>query len=626
VSLESRTVRLLGPAGVIARDWPDWEPREGQLDMALAVARALEAKGRAVIEAGTGTGKTLAYLVPALSAGLKLIISTATKNLQEQIVFKDLPQLAKLLGLKPEVCLVKGRLNYLCRRRFKKAVQEGFLEPHLAAKLAAWAEASQSGDRAEVDFLAEEDPLWARLTSSSEQCLGSGCDQFNRCFITWLRRRAAAAGLVVANHHLFMADLALKQTGFGQVLPESEAVIFDEAHELEEAASSHFTVTVSDQRLRGFLLELAEVLGPGRAALIEELTGAGQRLFAALSRPGERWVLEDDLLNDEVLGQGQRLGELLAAAGSALDQAQDQDEALGLSRRAQGLADELALILGRLEPDYVYYAERLRRGLSLKAAPVEVAGLLGRTLLNRPRAFVFTSATLEPERFCRRLGLGGPVEELVLASPYDFAGSSLLYVPRSMPLPNGPDFAAACAGEMGRLVEITRGRAFLLFTSFRNLEAVHRLLAPGLDKPWLKQGQAPKVKLMEDFLGQEGTVLFATQSFWQGVDVPGPRLSLVAIDKLPFAPPDDPLIAARLERMRHLGQDPFLEYQLPEAILSLRQGLGRLLRSSSDAGVLAVLDGRLFSKGYGQRILAALPPSPVVRDLDQVARFARERL
>ena len=616
MSLETRTIKVLGPAGTLSRAWPAFEPREGQLDMAAAAARALETRGRLVVEAGTGIGKTMAYLVPVILSEQRTIISTATKNLQDQIYEKDVPFAADHLGRRLDVCLVKGRRNYLCRRRFDQARIKNRIDPFLAVKLAAWAEVSPFGDRAEVDFLGENDPVWLHLIASSEQCLGSECDQFNDCFVTALRRRAAKARIVVANHHLFMADLALKQNGRGQVLPESEAVVFDEAHELEQAASNHFTAVTSDLKLYDLLADLAETLPTRQTGeMIPVLERAVTGLFRLLTRPGERYPLTDRLLTKEVDQAAVQLADLLeGAAETSLNLADDEGQ--GLAARCYTARDDLNLILGRLEPGFVYYAQRLTRGLSLKAAPVEVAELLGRLLFKQARAFVFTSATLDPVRTTAALGLPGPVDQFSFASPFDYENNSRLYVPRKMPLPNSPDFPEAAAEEMARLVELTRGRAFLLFTSRRNLDAVHAILSQRLAFPCLKQGQAPKVKLVQDFIAQPGSVLFATASFWQGVDVPGPALSLVAIDKLPFAPPDDPITAARIDRLKSLGREPFREFQLPEAALTLRQGLGRLIRSRSDRGVLALLDVRLVTKGYGKTIQRQLPPSPVVRDID----------
>ncbi len=627
MSLETKTVKVLGPAGILARSWDRFEPRDGQLDLAGTVAWALENRSKAVVEAGTGTGKTLAYLVPLILSGMRSLVSTATKNLQEQIVFKDLPFLREHLTARPKVCLVKGRQNYLCRRRLAKSLATGRLDPWLGRKLAAWADVSQTGDRAEVDFLPEEDPVWVRLAASSEECLGQRCDLFNSCFITSLRRRAQGADLIVANHHLFMADLALRNSGHGQVLPESEAVVFDEAHELEAAATSHFTVAVSDLRIMDLARDLGEAGGGGGGRLFGELNLAVSALVRSLHFPGDRINLSDRVLTPEVMETGQGLIETLNQAKlSALEEVEDEGESQGLAARAENMADALNMILNRMEPEYVYYAERMRRATSFRAAPVEVAKVLEKSLFRQPKDFVFTSATLDPERFQERLGLGAGASVLSFPSPFDFAGRSLLYVPRRMPLPNSPDFAPATARRMESLVRISRGRAFLLFTSFRNLEAVHRLLAPVLEFPVLKQGQAPKAKLIEDFLKEEGSILMATASFWQGVDIPGPGLSLVVIDKLPFAPPDDPLVAARIERFRALGIDPFREYQLPEAGLSLRQGLGRLIRSHTDSGILAVLDIRLVTKGYGRTILDQLPPSPLVRDLGEVEEWGRKNL
>lgn len=627
MSLETRTVKILGPAGILARTWTEFEPRDGQLDLAVSIARAIETGTKAVVEAGTGTGKTLAYLIPVILSGQRTIISTATKNLQEQIVGKDLPFLTEHLSAAPKVCLVKGRTNYLCRQRLEKNLASATIDAWLGKKLLAWADSSDNGDRAEVDFIPEADPLWTRLTASSDQCLGQSCEFFGRCFITRLRQRAGAATIVVANHHLFMADLALKQAGHGQVLPESEVVVFDEAHELESAATSHFTVAVSDLRVIDLARDLYEANPERLRPLAEGLRRAALDLALTFDFRGDRANLSADLLGDETIKAGDYLADLLAEAKrAALNEVGDESEAGGLAGRAERLIDDLALIIGRLEPEYVYYAERLRRGLSLKAAPVEVAGIMDRMLFRSNRGFVFTSATLDPERFRARLGLGTGVDELTFDSPFDFKANSRLYIPAKMVLPSSPGFPAAVAKEMAQLVEISRGRAFLLFTSYRNLEAVYKILSARLRYPVLKQGDAPKAKLIDDFITQQGAVLFATAAFWQGVDIAGPALSLVAIDKLPFAPPDDPLVAARIERLQALGEQPFMSYQVPEAALGLRQGLGRLIRSHSDTGLLAVLDTRLVSKPYGKIILKSLPPSPVVRDLSRIMAWAERKL
>jgi ATP-dependent DNA helicase DinG len=698
---------LLGPGGALAQVLPGYEARPAQLEMATMVEQAL-AGGRAlVVEAGTGTGKTLAYLLPAAQSGLKVVVSTATKNLQEQLAAKDVPLLHQL-GVDAKVAFMKGRQNYLCLLRKEQHEQNPtFAIQDEAAQYEAirsWAETTAEGAFSELTTLPESAAIFRELASTAESCTGQKCPHYDRCFVFKMRRNAADADVVVVNHHLFFADLALRSSSAGDqgaaVLPHYDAVIFDEAHAVEEVATEHFGVSVSSHRVAELGRDVLRALGQrqnagraGAAALANRLLREGGDWFSAAmhcrppedelrarapaparrkglraksateessaARDGARWVVAPGSLAPAE-DERQALLELLRALGAELSRNQPGDELQLLERRCSLVASEIALFTpgeaastkakvdrsGEYDQDapargktpeppatLVRWAEARSGHLFLHASPLDVAALLQDRLYDRIGPVVFTSATLAVggalSFFERRIGLRDeegplfPTDEAVLASPFDYETHAALYLPKGMPDPQDPGFAEAVARELRGLVAVTSGRAFALFTSLRNMRAVHghlegELAAQGLQV--LLQGEKPKRELLRMFK-ERPSVLFASQSFWEGVDVPGEALQLVVIDKLPFASPSEPLVAARIDRLRALGDEPFFAYQLPEAALALKQGFGRLIRTARDRGVVAVLDPRMSSKSYGRTFLATLPRCRVLRALEDVAAF-----
>jgi len=658
---------VLGPNGVLAGALPGYESRPGQLAMAAAVRDALAGGRSLLVEAGTGTGKTLAYLVPAILSGMKVVISTGTKNLQEQIFHKDIPLLRQELPTPFRATVMKGISNYLCLRRFGEhrarsaagadiarrlpMMGGGATQPGVSMEqLSSWARATEIGDRAELSELADDDPLWREVSSTVETRLGQKCPRFEDCFVTKARRRAQEADIVIVNHHLFFADLALRAAWpQAQLLPTYEAVIFDEAHQLEDIVTDFFGVTVSTLRFLALDRDLTRAISRGdipdrlvrskehvekrAGAFFDELRG---RLPG--DRPGQpsRKTLDRDslsgLVEKEALALDTALDELSSALG-ALDEdslPNGKEESDTIARRATAIRNDLALITegpGRVDPRHVFWGERRGRTVLLHASPVDVAEIVRDKLLGQTEAAIFTSATLTTGAsfdFVRqRLGLEG-AEEARVASPFDYAKQALLYLPRDLPEPADAGFTDAIADRMRELVEIFGGRAFLLFTSHRQMQAVHERLRGTIDPPLLLQGERPKHLLVEAFR-KKPSVLCATQSFWEGVDVPGDALSLVAIDKLPFAPPDDPLLQARSARLEANGQDPFLNYHVPRAALALAQGFGRLIRTRSDRGAVAILDRRAATRSYGRRVLSSLPTDcPRTDNLDVVRRFWSE--
>lgn len=634
--------RILGPKGLLAAAWPGYENRPGQIRMAEEVARAFAQDDIALIEAGTGTGKTLAYLVPALLSGKKTVVSTGTKNLQEQIFNKDIPFIRRHLGRNFKAACLKGRENYLCLYRYKAFLREPtFAAIHEAVfwdALKKWADVTTTGDRAELAELPEDFLTWSDLTAPGDRCLGGKCPEFQDCFLQRARRAAAGADLVVVNHHLFMADLAVRDHGHGEVIPDYEAAVFDEAHLLESVATQYFGVAVSSWRL-------AELRQDVQAALAQahQLTPALNQALAALGHWAdvlarqmlphieeiELWTGDDPMMDRLREFGAEILAGLEGLAALLEPPAENDDEIDGLCQRTRRIGQDLGFVLDGRDSQFVYWAERRGRGLFLRASPIEVAPFLQERLYARGITLVFTSATLAAEGRCdyfkERLGLLPEVDGLVLDSPFDYAAQTLLYVPRTLPPPRSGEFLSALAEEVERLLNLSRGRAFVLFTSYRSLKYVAETLKDRLPWPCLVQGDAPRHTLLERFRREIDSVLMATQSFWQGVDVPGESLSAVIIDKLPFPPPDRPLIKARSQRLRDAGQDPFMAFHVPEAIITLKQGLGRLIRNQNDFGLLAVLDSRLATKGYGRKFVASLPGSPVVHDLEHIERFFGRR-
>lgn len=658
---------VLGPRGPLSAALARYEHRPEQLEMARAVERAFRERRFLLAEAGTGTGKTLAYLVPAVLSGRKVVVSTATKTLQDQIFFKDLPLLQERVGLEFDATLLKGRGNYLCLHRLERLTQEvdvGALPPPPAGLLGsreevallpqvrAWAERTESGDRAELD-LPESFSGWERLSSTSQTCLGQRCPLYEDCFVTRARRRAEAADVVVVNHHLFFADLSLRSSGRGEgVLPRYDAVIFDEAHALEDAATPHFGFHVSSHQVEDLCRDAVGALGHGdvRAGMLDALAARlrshAEAFFHAVPRAvglerGEGREGSVRLTPPAIERLGSLVGALtdsLAALASFASEVEEPDVA-ALGRRGEELTEALSFISNAVSPDYVYWAEGRGRGLALRAAPIDIARELQGRLYGGVDTVVFTSATLTAEGrfdfFARRVGLltgadgeegageGGPAEpplQVSVPSPFDYERQAALYVPAHLPEPNQPGFAEAVADELVALAEVTGGRAFALFTSLRNMEQVYQLARERLPYQVLLQGERPKAALLEAFR-REPSVLFAAHSFWEGVDVPGDALSLVVIDRLPFASPGDPLVAARIHQLQERGLEPFGHYQLPQAAISLRQGFGRLIRTREDRGAVAVLDKRLRTKSYGRAFLRSLPRTRRFGERDALAAW-----
>ncbi len=646
---------IFGPDGRIARAHPNYEYRPGQIEMAAAVEGVFRRGGVAIIEAGTGTGKTLAYLIPALAAGRRVIISTATKSLQEQLFFKDIPFLQALFPGRVKAAYMKGRSNYVCLNRLRRSAESPMLtgldEVDDFEIVREWAGETETGDRAELVSLPERLPFWPSIDARSDTCLGQRCPDFDACFITRMRQQAEEADIVIVNHHLFFADLALRQDDYGQVIPDYTTVVFDESHELEEIAAGHFGSVVSNYRvddLVGDLQQLVVVdadamndLAQTGARVIQRADRLWMGLAASLigSRSGEgdseqRLELAQSMfigaknevtpLGELYLGVRDSLDHLAGSLGSVREA---PPEASALLRRTNQLRFDLDFVVAADDANFVYWCERRGRGTFLHATPIDVSEILRERLFDQAESVVLTSATLATggqfDYIRGRLGLG-EADEHVIESHFEFEHQALLYLPVGMPDPRDPAFLLRASDEIVSLVEATRGRAFVLFTSLQQMRDAHELVAPRVDFPTLVQGDGSKAGLIDRFRKTEGAVLFATSSFWQGIDVQGEALSCVVIVKLPFAVPSDPVVAARGRAVEERGGNSFYDYQVPEAVIALKQGVGRLIRSRSDVGVLSILDPRIRTKPYGRVFLHSLPPVPVTTRIEDIAKvFAR---
>lgn len=603
--------------------------------MAEAVEAALAEKKHLIVEAGTGTGKTLAYLVPAILSGKRIVISTGTKNLQEQLFFKDIPFLAKHLG-PLRACYMKGRANYACRQKIydaeKEPVLDGLEEVADFRIIREWEKTTETGDRAEIKTLPESSTAWAKIDARSDLCSGQKCPQFERCFITLMHQRAQASDLIIVNHHLFFADLAVKGNEMAGIIPDYSAVIFDEAHEIEDVAGQYFGVTVSSyqfEELARDVTGLAHRKEFGSQELDRTLMMMGERaayffaLFGAAEgrsgfRAQEAFLLEHEEIYLDVLAGLELVAlqlELLRAA---------PDEAIPLISRARDMARRLQFWMESGERTYVYWIERRGRGTFLQATPIDVSSLLDEKLFDELDTAVLTSATLAVagafEFFQQRLGLRG-ARTLVVPSHFDYASQALLYVPQDLPEPRNPAFTAAAALEIAELLMLSRGRAFVLFTSYQQMRLVYDRVSLEIPYQTLMQGTGPRSALLEEFRSTPNAVLFATSSFWQGVDVPGEQLSCVIIDKLPFAVPSDPVVEARIATIRENGGEPFSSYQVPQAAIALKQGFGRLIRGRRDRGVLALLDHRITKTRYGQIFFDSLPDYAFTTKRSDVEKF-----
>src|SRR3984885_5605951 len=645
--------QFFAPGGTLSRTHPGYEFRRGQLQMAQAVEEALEERRHLIVEAGTGTGKTLAYLVPVIRSGKRVIISTGTKNLQEQLFHKDIPFLEQALfpdgKSKLNVCYMKGRNNYLCRKKLydltSNPVLSGLEEIDHFSEISRWEKLTQIGDRAEIAAVPETSVLWHKLDARADSCAGRKCSEFERCFITEMRRRAAESNIVIVNHHLFFADLMIKQQSDrapdAGILPEVGAVIFDEAHELEEVASNYFGVTLSNARIDELARDVEQALtrnrmySAGISGALGSLRDHAVLFFSLLPTGNGRFAFENrrDFL-EENGEEYDALRKSLQRLDSELQQLPEKpEEIFAFSRRADEMNFQLRFLMEEENPNTVFWIERRgmrdaggrdRHTVFLQATPIDVAPILKLSLFDKLNCAVLTSATLAVgggfDYMRQRLGLEH-TRELLLPSHFDYESQALLYVPPDLPDPRMPEFPALAAERIRQLLEITRGRAFVLFTSFAQMKDVYERLCSQLPYRLFLQGEAPKNALLERFRLTPNAVLFGTSSFWQGVDVQGEQLSCVIIDRLPFAVPSDPEVAARVKAIDADGGNAFFQYQVPAAVITLKQGFGRLIRSLHDRGLLVLLDNRVTKLKYGQVFLESLPPYRLTQEITDVERF-----
>lgn len=663
--LARRVADVFADDGTLAQALPAFESRLAQREMAEAVAETLQDGGVLLVEAGTGTGKTLAYLVPAILSGQRVLLSTGTKNLQEQIYFKDLAILREALGVPFTAAYMKGRGNFLCLHRFDafrdSAREQAGLFGESAAQvflpiIEQWAAGTDTGDRAEIADLPEDLPFWGQISATSENCIGTECPRYQDCFVTKMRQRAAESQLVVVNHHLLCADAAVRQSAYGEVIPECQYAVVDEAHQFEDVATQYFGVAVSNYRCEDLVRDGERLVSAGLAAdkagelsdILERVRERARQFFDVLGPtiPARTPQASDNRLrltasaleplHEDAASLLGALDLLEAIAGLIKTPPPDPERPAGdspkqdvisLARRAAEIRDDLRFVLKAGDREYVYFFETRGRGLFLRAAPIDVSRIVRDVLFDRMKATVMTSATLTVEGsfdYIRsRLGLdkAGKTRFIKLPSEFDYKRQAILYLPKRMPDPRSPEFTAAAGREIINILEQSRGRAFVLFTSYAALRAVQAIAEIELQYPILVQGTAPRSILLQQFRTTPNAVLLATSSFWQGVDVMGEALSCVIIDKLPFTSPGDPITAARIEAIAERGGQPFGDYQVPLAILTLLQGLGRLIRHRDDRGVLAILDPRIQTMGYGRRFLASLPPAAITRDLRDIGRF-----
>ena len=646
---------IFGSNGTLSTTLPSFELRSGQIEMAKAILSTLglisgnseihppnksqfPAK-LAAIEAETGIGKTMAYLVPAVLSGQKVVVSTGTITLQDQILNKEIPFLKKHLFPELKALCMKGRENYLCLYRAKQLLSTPqlslFAEDQEVNLLQEWLGQTESGDRAEISWLPDNSGLWRQISSTTRKCLGNSCPEWQSCFVNRLRRKAAKAQILVVNHHLFFSDLGLRRFGHAEVLPRYESVIFDEAHHLEGIATRYFGTSFSHYQVidlvkdvENLAIEKDQKKSAKTIQIARALRSEAEIFAASFPKETGRFPLTD------LIGQIPGWPDILRALFEAIDALTNHIAPLsltnetwkGLVQRGQEIKTSLETITMHQEPTSVYWGERHHKTVALTASPIEIAPELQEHLYGQNRAIVFTSATLTTggnfRYFKERMGLDDQCATMTLASPFDYSARTRLYVPPiSFPEPNAPDFQGRVQERVMEILLGTKGRALVLFTSVRAMKNMEFFLRDRLPYPLLVQGDSPKHLLLSEFQQNNHSVLLAVASFWEGVNVPGETLSCVIIDKLPFEVPSDPVIMARINKVRQEGGNPFFDFQVPRAILTLRQGLGRLMRSASDRGIMAIMDIRVFTKGYGKTVRASLPDSPIIRETADVEIF-----
>ncbi|MBD8512421.1 ATP-dependent DNA helicase [Photobacterium sp. WH77] len=629
--------KFFQPGGALEKAIPGFQARQPQIDMAEAVGRAIKHQQQLVVEAGTGTGKTFAYLVPALFKGHKTIISTGSKNLQEQLFYRDLPLMTQALGYTGKVALLKGRSNYLCLDRLSRQITEshgGFVDQGMLSQLVtirSWSSATKTGDISECDSIAEDSPVIPTITSTNDNCLGRECPSFEDCFVVKARRKAMDADVVVVNHHLFMADLAIKETGFGELIPEADVFIFDEAHQIPDIASQYFGQSLSSRQLQelakditiGYRTEARDMRQLEKTA--DRLSQAAADMRLVMGEPGYRGNWREAVNSPAIQRELTRLNDALDLAHDVLKLALGRSELLDAAfERTTLLKARLTRLCDTSITGYSYWYECTPRHFTLHITPLSVAEKFHEQIEKQKGAWIFTSATLAVDEdfshFSHRLGLQ-PAEQMSLTSPFDYQQQALLCVPRFLPEPNSHGLAAKLVTLMAPVIEANQGRCFFLCTSHQMVRDLAEGFRACLDLPVLVQGETSKQKLLSEYLELGNALLIATGAFWEGIDVRGQALSCVIIDKLPFTAPDDPLLKARIEDCRLRGGDPFAQVQIPDAVITLKQGVGRLIRDQQDKGVLVICDNRLVTRPYGAVFLRSLPPIPRTRDVDGVGQF-----
>ncbi len=634
-----KIIHAFSDDGWLSSNIKGFKPRKAQLEMAQAVGNAVKFATPVVVEAGTGTGKTFAYLVPALLSGKKTIVSTGSKNLQDQLFNRDLPTIQKALKYKGKIALLKGRANYLCLERLDQLIAMGVVGDKSVlsdlSKVRKWHQSTKTGDLSECTTIAEDSPILPQLVSTTESCLGSDCPNYKDCHVVQARKKAMDADLVVVNHHLFCADIAVKETGFGELIPDAELVVFDEAHQLPDIASQYFGQSLTSRQLfdickdtnivyRSELKDLAQL---GKAA--DHLQKVIQDFRLLMGGEGQiRGNLRDLFADQKIVNGLNKIAENIDFLSEIAKKSLGRSETL--DKIFERLA-EIKLLLKKFGDTtitgYCYWYEANGRSFGLHITPLTVADKFGEQMKGQKTAWVFTSATLEVggnfNHFCQRLGIEN-AEQMVLQSPFDYASQSLLCVPRYLPESNKPHTLTSLGQMLMPLIEANQGRCFLLCTSYYMMRGLADFLREHSSLNVLLQGETSKSKLLEKFIQEPHSVLVATQSFWEGIDVRGDDLSLVIIDKLPFTSPDEPLFKARMEDCRLQGGDPFNDIQIPEAVITLKQGVGRLIRDISDRGAVIICDNRLVTRQYGATFLKSLPPSARTRDLDKVIQFLKK--